>query len=80
MDTHPIPPPTSLLCRGVAISRVIDYRHHPADVVGGALLGTSFAVLYITRCVGRLAYVTTAIAIEAGDFVPGSDDGAPPTP
>ncbi|RMZ52981.1 hypothetical protein APUTEX25_001100 [Auxenochlorella protothecoides] len=65
---------------GVAISRVIDYRHHPADVVGGALLGTSFAVLYITRCVGRLAYVTTAIAIEAGDFVPGSDDGAPPTP
>jgi diacylglycerol diphosphate phosphatase/phosphatidate phosphatase len=27
----------------VAASRVVDNKHHPADVVGGAVLGTSVA-------------------------------------
>ena len=55
---------------GVGISRVIDYRHHPSDVVAGALLGAGFAGLYAARAVGRVLHVTTSLAIEAGDLLP----------
>lgn len=55
---------------GVGISRIIDFKHHPSDVVAGALLGSGFAGLYAARAVGRVLHVTTSLAIEAGDFLP----------
>jgi len=38
-----------LLAAWIAGSRVHNNSHHPADVVGGALIGGSMAVLYYTR-------------------------------
>lgn len=48
---------------GTAVSRVIDFRHHPSDVVAGALLGTTFAILYAFRGIAR-------IEIMLADFAP----------
>lgn len=48
---------------GTAVSRVVDFRHHPSDIVGGALLGTMFAVLYAFRAIGR-------IEVMLAEFVP----------
>lgn len=37
---------------GVGCSRVIDNKHHPADVAAGWLLGAGVAVLFAARAVG----------------------------
>lgn len=34
---------------GVGCSRVIDNKHHPADVVGGWLVGVGIGVLFAAR-------------------------------
>lgn len=39
--------PSLLLAIWVAASRIVDNRHHPADVVGGAALGSLFAVTIV---------------------------------
>jgi membrane-associated phospholipid phosphatase len=38
---------------GVAISRVIDHKHHPSDIIGGAFLGTMIAVIFSVRAIPR---------------------------
>lgn len=41
------------LCIAIAfftcLSRVTDYKHHPSDVIGGAILGFSVAVFTVSR-------------------------------
>ena len=34
---------------GVSISRVTDNKHHPSDVLAGALLGVSLALMSLYR-------------------------------
>lgn len=41
------------ICRGVAISRIMDDKHHPSDVVGGAFLGTIIACAFLARAIPR---------------------------
>lgn len=55
-------------CRGVGISRIIDYHHHPSDVVAGALLGAGFGLLYAGRAIARTSLVYHVLAVEAGDL------------
>lgn len=35
----------------VSVSRLVDFRHHPADVAAGATLGSLFGVLFLVRTV-----------------------------
>lgn len=44
----------------MALSRIIDNKHHPSDVVGGALLGVFVAGLFLLRAVPRHTIVTEA--------------------
>jgi len=37
----------------VSISRVIDNKHHPSDIVGGAFLGTIIGTAFILRAIPR---------------------------
>ena len=57
----------ALLCWawGVGASRIVDFKHHPSDVVAGALLGTLFASVYAIRSIARLERVAELAA--AGD-------------
>ena len=38
----------------IAGSRVVDNRHHPADVVAGLFLGATFAVVFLLRAIPSL--------------------------
>ena len=55
-----IPRPSFPSSRGVAISRIIDNKHHPSDVVGGAFLGTIIAAAFLIRVVPRHYSVVAA--------------------
>jgi membrane-associated phospholipid phosphatase len=37
----------------VGISRIIDNKHHPSDVVGGAFLGTVIGGAFVLRAIPR---------------------------
>jgi len=39
------------------MSRIIDNQHHASDVIGGMLLGTLIAIMYILRAMPRYARV-----------------------
>ena len=39
--------------RGVAVSRVIDNKHAPSDVIGGSFIGTIVGTAYILRAIPR---------------------------
>lgn len=45
-------------CRGVAISRIIDDKHHPSDVVAGAFLGTLVACFFLARSIPHCERLT----------------------
>ena len=64
----------ALLCWawGVGASRIVDFKHHPSDVVAGALLGTLFAAVYAVRSIARLERVAE---LAAGDDAAGTDPG-----
>ncbi|GAB4813543.1 hypothetical protein N2152v2_000589 [Parachlorella kessleri] len=38
---------------GVAASRIVDNKHHPSDIISGAVLGGAIALLYLIRAVPR---------------------------
>lgn len=39
--------------RGVGASRIVDNKHHPSDVVAGAVLGSAVGLLYVMRAIPR---------------------------
>jgi diacylglycerol diphosphate phosphatase / phosphatidate phosphatase len=44
---------------GIGISRIVDGRHSPADVVGGVVLGSLVCILFVFRAFGRSAKVVS---------------------
>ena len=56
----------TFVCRGVAISRVRDNKHHPSDIVGGALLGITICMVYLGRAIPRHCSVLDAPKIQRG--------------
>ena len=52
-----------MLC---ALCSIIDYQHDPSDVVGGALLGTMIALVYLLRAIPRWRRVLQADGLELG--------------
>jgi membrane-associated phospholipid phosphatase len=38
----------------IAGSRIVDNKHHPADVVGGFFLGASVALIFVIRATACL--------------------------
>ncbi len=59
------------------MSRITDFKHHPSDVVAGALLGAMFAVLYAVRAVGRLHSVVDVVDGPPRVAADGSPIGTP---
>jgi membrane-associated phospholipid phosphatase len=49
---------------GVGISRIIDNKHHPSDVIGGAFLGTVIGGAFVLRAVPRHFIVIPEEEIE----------------
>jgi hypothetical protein len=47
------------------MSRIIDNQHHPADVVGGMLVGVLVALIYILRSIPRYKRVVTAVPVPS---------------
>ena len=41
----------------MALSRIIDNKHHPSDVVGGGFLGTLIGVVFVLRAIPRHSIV-----------------------
>jgi membrane-associated phospholipid phosphatase len=54
------------ICRGVSISRVIDNKHHPADIIGGAFLGTVIGGAFILRAIPRHFVVIPEEEVDDG--------------
>jgi len=53
----------SLFAVYTALTRVMDYKHHPGDVIGGSIIGITIAILTHLLSTGRFGYrpgVTTA--------------------
>lgn len=61
------------ICRGCAISRVMENKHHPSDIVGGAALGTVIGILFSAHALLRHARIM-AVAEAAPETRP-VDDG-----
>ena len=53
-----------MLCWYTALSRVSDYKHHPTDVLAGALLGAVVAVLVVRPADGRAATLLSGTGSE----------------
>lgn len=53
-------------CRGVSISRVIDNKHHPSDIIGGSFLGTIIGGAFVLRAIPRHFIVIPDDEIEDG--------------
>lgn len=62
---------------GVGISRIIDYQHDPSDVVGGALVGTMIALVYLLRAIPRWKRVLEAESGSARAMASSGDVEAP---
>ena len=61
----------------IAASRIVDNRHHPADVVAGLLLGGVVALLFFARSLaGRLALPRYDAKARAPVFESGGGEGA----
>lgn len=45
---------------GVALSRFIDNRHNPSDIVGGLLLAVSFVPVFVARMASSVSYQAVA--------------------
>ena len=57
--------------------RIVDHRHHPADVVAGLLLGGVGALLFFARSLaGRLALPRYDAKARAPVFESGGGEGA----
>jgi hypothetical protein len=49
-----------------AMCSIIDYQHDPSDVVGGALLGTMIALVYLLRAIPRWKRVLQEDGLQLG--------------
>lgn len=63
------------VCRGVSLSRVIDYQHNYSDIVGGAFLGTLGALVYVLRAIPRYRRVLSPEAVDDAAIVAGGNSG-----
>lgn len=70
-----------LLAGYIAISRIFDYWHHPSDVLAGAVLGSSVAILIFNYAFARRPYrANLSQSMDEDDVLPIFDTPSANTP